>query len=184
MPGTDGMAGCPPVVECCPGYVPKGRYYVTFTNVGTGTPGCDCVPTVVVPIDLYSFGDYDTHPLCPGCKVGERWSGWRGYADHAECFSGEGTVRFCVRLDCDPAGAGVVCGSFALAARITCGGFGPTPACDYVGDVVAVGPPDSCTCDPFYLRWDFVTNLENPGSCCRNSAGDVVAGQWRIEVTE
>ena len=184
MPGTDGTAGCPPVVECCPGYVPRGRYYATFTNASSGCPacGCDCVTSVVVPLDLYAYGDYDTNPNCPGCKVGEKWSEWRGSARHAACF-GSGEIEFCVHLVCDPAGAGLVCGSFALYVQLTCGD--PT-APDNCGSatLTAVGPPASCTCAPFDLLWTGVSNLEDPGDCCRDSAGDAITATWDIEVTE
>lgn len=179
MPGSQ-SAGCPPMSECCPDYTPPARYYATFTNVGTSpiSYGCDCVETVVVPIDLYAYGDFDTHPACLGCKVGENWYDWRGDATEDGCFDPGLQLRFCVRLECNPAGTL----RFAAYVSIVC--LDPVaPACDHLVPELTLPFADEESCDPFYLRWTTDFTLGSVG-CCRATNGDGIAGQWTLEITE
>lgn len=178
MPGTSAPA-CPPISECCPERPPKEHYYATFT---WQSRGCDCVSSIVVALSLYDYGDYTLNPYCPGCKTNETWLEWRGESTHADCFDGN-TLRFCVRMVCDPAGVGTACENFLTYVQITCGS--PAADCDFGGVGMTNLPlPDTCTCTPTLdLVWSTVFELGDAG-CCRNTVGDALPGDWTLEITE
>lgn len=168
--GSGSSGGC--VFSCCPN--PKRHYYVTLTNQGVDGGfgfGCDCIPSITVPVDLTAFGTFAGIGPC------ELWYQWDGVASHAHCFNEGQTTDFYVRLECDPAGFNVGCMAYTLRVQIDCTGVG------FDENRWESTTPDACTCNPFYLHFPSHDYTNSP-ECCRDINGDAVDGIFDATVTE
>lgn len=170
-----GSSGPDCVISCCYPHPPKRRMYVTLTRQA-GDIGCDCVPSITVPIDLTGIGTF-AEPINNGCDTNELWYQWDGMATTPHCFNPSETLNFSCRLICDPAGVGLSCMGYVLYVSIWCSQVGTFPGF-FVSSF-----PDACTCEPLYLHYATNDYTYSP-ECGRNTAGDAANCLYDAVVTE